>query len=369
MQILRTSEAHSNVFSSLRYSRLPLPATRYLLLAMTIRLTQADEEEQFQEAYEEELRFDSADKLDITWKYDARYAQGWRREINLREGIYLQIDQTRSTERVIVDRPEREWPDAILTFLLLGNEQYQKTSTLGETLLAMASGQYALNSSGLVPQITEYFDVQPWSSVVIEIHPSVLRSFATSPGGELPKQLQHLIRPISQEIDERHRKIQPVMATVLHQILRCPYQGMVKRAYLESKIIELTALVLDHEITIQQGGAKKGALKPEQMERVHYAKEILLHDINNPPSLGELAHQVGLNDFLLKQGFHQAFGTTVFGELRSHRLETAKQLLAEQNVNVSQVARQVGYASLPAFTTAFKRKFGLTPKAFQKACR
>ena len=85
---------------------------------MTIRLTQADEEEQFQEAYEEELRFDSADKLDITWKYDARYAQGWRREINLREGIYLQIDQTRSTERVIVDRPEREWPDAILTFLL-----------------------------------------------------------------------------------------------------------------------------------------------------------------------------------------------------------------------------------------------------------
>ncbi len=65
------------------------------------------------------------------------------------------------------------------------------------------------------------------------------------------------------------------MNTVLQQILHCPYQGMVKRAYLESKVIELIALVLDRERAIQQGETKKVFLKPEQIERVHYAKEIL----------------------------------------------------------------------------------------------
>ena len=187
--------------------------------------------------------------------------------------------------------------------------------------------------------------------------------------GELPKYLRHLVRPLSQEVYQRTGDAQPAMITVLQQILRCPYQGLIKRAYLESKVIELMALMLDHEVVIQQGKAKKNALKPEQIERIYYAREILLRDLNNPPSLEELARQAGLNDFLLKKGFRQAFGMTVFGELRSHRLDLAKQLLAEQDMTVSEVAQRVGYADLRAFARAFKHKFGTNPKEYQKACR
>ena len=159
------------------------------------------------------------------------------------------------------------------------------------------------------------------------------------------------------------------MNILLQQILQCPYQGIVKRAYLESKVIELIALVLDHEIVIQQGEAKKCSFKPEQLERIHYAKEILLQDLNNPPSLQELSRQAGLNNFMLKQGFRYCFGTSVFAVLRSHRLELAKQLLAQQDITVTEVAYRVGYTNVRSFARAFKRKFGLNPKEYQKALR
>ena len=43
---------------------------------MTIRLTEAQLEEQFQEVETEELQFDPGDKLDVTQKYASRSAQG-----------------------------------------------------------------------------------------------------------------------------------------------------------------------------------------------------------------------------------------------------------------------------------------------------
>lgn len=160
-----------------------------------------------------------------------------------------------------------------------------------------------------------------------------------------------------------------MMTSVLQQILNCPYQGMLKRMYLESKVVELMTLVLDHEVAIREGEVKINTLKPEQLERIYYAKEILLKDLTNPPTIEALARQVGVNDCLLKQGFRQAFGTTIFGELQAYRLETARQLLDVPQAKVSEVAQKVGYASGRAFSRAFRRKFGLGPKAYQKAHR
>lgn len=110
-------------------------------------------------------------------------------------------------------------------------------------------------------------------------------------------------------------------------------------------------------------------LNPDQLNRLYIAKDVLLKRADCPPSLMELARQVGLNDYLLKRGFRQVFGMTVFGYLQNYRLEKAKQLLAEQKLTVAGVARAVGYASLSSFTHAFQRKFGMNPKAYQQACR
>ncbi|MEM8780045.1 MAG: AraC family transcriptional regulator [Cyanobacteria bacterium P01_G01_bin.49] len=337
---------------------------------MTIRLTEDEFFGQFQEADEEQLQWDASDDLDVTYKFDARMAQGWWRDIWLREGIYLGINKAQHGDRTIVNYSEQEFNYVRCCFTLSGKLQESIVSKPDEILIPQIVGKYSLRSNGLNHQtVCDCSEKKPYFELNVSILPSILRSFAVSPEGELPQNLQHLVKTSEQPIYARSADIQPMMATLLQQILYCPYQGMVKRMYLESKVIELMGLVLDHEATIGQEELKTVSLKPDQIERIHYAKEILLQDLSNPPSLEKLAHQAGLNDFILKQGFRACFGTTVFGLLRSHRLEVAKQLLAQQNITVAEVAYRVGYASVPSFAKAFKRKFGLNPKQHQKACR
>jgi AraC-like DNA-binding protein len=102
-------------------------------------------------------------------------------------------------------------------------------------------------------------------------------------------------------------------------------------------------------------------LKSDDVARLYAASEILTQRANDPPSLLELARQVGLNDYKLKQGFLQVFGTTVFGFLHDYRLKRSQQLLISGEMSVTQVAHTVGYASLPSFSKAFRKKYGSSP--------
>ncbi|NEP19942.1 MAG: AraC family transcriptional regulator, partial [Leptolyngbya sp. SIO4C1] len=51
---------------------------------MTIKVTMDEFNNQFQEADEVQLQWDATDELDRIYKFDARFSQGWRREIQLR---------------------------------------------------------------------------------------------------------------------------------------------------------------------------------------------------------------------------------------------------------------------------------------------
>lgn len=106
-------------------------------------------------------------------------------------------------------------------------------------------------------------------------------------------------------------------------------------------------------------------LTPRDIERVREARRILVARLENPPSLHELARLVNLNDFKLKLGFRQAFGTTAYRYLKQVRLQTAHHLLSERQGSVTEVALSVGYRNLGDFGIAFKQRYGMSPKAFR----
>ena len=87
----------------------------------------------------------------------------------------------------------------------------------------------------------------------------------------------------------------------------------------------------------------------------------MIRNLENPPSLLELARQVGINKNKLNQNFRQVFGTSVFDYLRIRRLERSKELLKSKAKNVTEVAFEVGYAQQSNFTRAFKKHFGTNP--------
>ncbi|NJL38931.1 MAG: helix-turn-helix transcriptional regulator [Leptolyngbyaceae cyanobacterium RM2_2_4] len=182
---------------------------------------------------------------------------------------------------------------------------------------------------------------------------------------ELPRELWRSLEGSSVPLYFQKGSMTGAMRILTRQILCCPYQGLTKRLYLESKVLELLALSL-HQITEDtSSNHQKRLLKSSDLDRIHQASEVLLNNLECPPSLLQLAHQVGLNDYKLKVGFRQMFGTTVFGYLYQQRMQQAQELLMTGELSVATVAETMGYTSLSAFSAAFKRKFGVNPNSYK----
>ncbi|MEL7419867.1 MAG: AraC family transcriptional regulator [Cyanobacteria bacterium J06555_3] len=335
---------------------------------MTISLTWQEFLEQFQEA-DKELHFDPSDKLDLTLKHSGKLAQGWKRQIHLREGILVEIWKEKNCDRLVINTPE--WKELLRWhFILSGKQQNLYRSSLGETSFSFDAGRYISCGSGLNKRyIADCLDVEEFLEVEIVVQPEVLRSFVSDPSGELPKVFKHLVRSSDRECYKRLGKTSPMMNALLLQIINCSKKGLTKRMFLESKAIELMSLLLEEEATIQQGESEAVLLDLDYRDRIHYAQEILMKNLTDPPSLMELARKVGMCDYNLKRGFQDCFGASVYAYLRDRRMEKAKQLLLEPWMTVAEVGRTVGYDSHASFTAAFKKKFGMTPKAYRISLR
>jgi len=144
------------------------------------------------------------------------------------------------------------------------------------------------------------------------------------------------------------------------------YDGKLKEIYLESKLLELFHSTIEQLQETEDSTDKTIYLTSQDIERIKKAKNILLKDIANPPSLKELAYKSAINDFKLKKGFKKIYGNTVFGFLQEYRLQKAKELIKKNEININEAATLVGYKSISHFSKIFKEHFGVLPINIKK---
>jgi AraC family transcriptional regulator, transcriptional activator of the genes for pyochelin and ferripyochelin receptors len=318
-----------------------------------LTVSEADYDALWNEANTMPRAIDPSDPLDILWNLPTELGQGFRREIDWREGLNLAISDYQL--RGDLKRPFKDHEHPIqIGFLLLGKYRSRETEEVSAGMNWLCGSGLAIG--GLHEESTKRF-----AQVDIHLSPAIYESFLASADGEIPQSLQHLFRDLDQPYFYRHGVTTSEMQLALQQLLRCPFQGATKRMYLESKMLELLALMTEQE----QANRLVMPIQMDEVDRIHEARKILLQRINHPPSLIELARLVGLNDNALKRGFRRVFGTTVFGYLHDYRLEQAQQLLASGEMNVSEVAAVIGFESRSYFSIAFRKKFGMNPKEYQ----
>ncbi|MBV6622428.1 MAG: helix-turn-helix transcriptional regulator [Rivularia sp. (in: Bacteria)] len=286
-------------------------------------------------------------------------SHGYRHWYHLRPGISLLVDDYTLNENLVIETSQGQASTCLeLSFILLGKNSYEK-------VFAGQNALFLYEDSGE----RGWIELQAQEKLLkfdIHIEYSLFQSFITNQIDLLPVSLRDAIKNDDRrELDYLQiSRTTPRMQTVLRQILNCPYQGLTKQLYLEGKLLELMALRLeDTHSTVPLNS--NTTLKPEQIDSIYQAREIVINNFSNPPSLLALARQVNLNDCTLKKGFQQIFGTTVFGYLHDYRMERAKELLLEANA-VNKVARTVGYSSHSAFMSAFRKKFGVNPSVYSR---
>lgn len=82
----------------------------------------------------------------------------------------------------------------------------------------------------------------------------------------------------------------------------------------------------------------------------------------NLPHLKILAHNFGINEFKLKYGFKQLYGTTVFRFLKQERLKKGRLLIENTNLPIKTIAKMCGYTNGSHFSRDFRECFDLTPR-------
>lgn len=98
----------------------------------------------------------------------------------------------------------------------------------------------------------------------------------------------------------------------------------------------------------------------------HSARTHLLKALSTTLPMKELEKLTGTNSKHLNAAFKFCAGVTVYEYLREERMKEAKNLLEKTQFPVQDIAYQIGFKDSANFATAFKEKFGLTPREFRQ---
>lgn len=108
-------------------------------------------------------------------------------------------------------------------------------------------------------------------------------------------------------------------------------------------------------------------LRPADEALILRARDIIHQQYASPITLSYLCASVGTNEFKLKQGFRELFGTTAHRMLTHVRMQHAWVML-ETGHSVATTAYQTGFAYPSNFSAVFRQYFGMAPsRAFPKS--
>ncbi|MFG1297284.1 AraC family transcriptional regulator [Xanthobacter variabilis] len=159
------------------------------------------------------------------------------------------------------------------------------------------------------------------------------------------------------------------MIALAEQILAPPpYGPLLAGLYAESRAMELAVGALGLLDAGREGEAP-AALRPRERERMWAVHDFIEAHLQREMSLEEIAREAGMSINSLQRAFRGAFGSTVFEYVRRRKLEMARDGLAAEGLTVAQAAFVAGYGSAANFSTAFKRAFGVSPKAWREKGR
>ena len=150
------------------------------------------------------------------------------------------------------------------------------------------------------------------------------------------------------------------IAEVVGSMRQNPFTGIMRYLFLESKMMELFALQM-HQVQTFAGRKDDLRCSISDNEKLHAVRNYIESNYLEDFSLKDLTYRFNLNEFKLKKGYKQLFQTTVFGHVLQLRMQKAKTILEENEMNVSEAGFFIGYDNVSSFCAEFKKRFGYSP--------
>lgn len=163
-----------------------------------------------------------------------------------------------------------------------------------------------------------------------------------------------------------HSSLHLKMADLIKKLHKIKAKGMLRILKIEAKIYEILSLhIQQHNRLIEEDLLPENINKSE-LKIIRKVGNAILNNPSKQYSLKKLSSSSGLTQAKLQEGFKFLYNRTVTEYIRHLRLELAKDMLKNTDLNISQVVYSIGFSSRSYFSKIFKEKFGITPNHFKK---
>ncbi len=187
-------------------------------------------------------------------------------------------------------------------------------------------------------------------------------------GEELNKQLYNVF------LDTDHEKVFAYygsynlkIADVMAALQKVKAKGMIRVMQIEGLVYQILSMhMIQHNKEVLDKRPQTSLLKRELKTIRSFAKKIEKH-IAKDFSLEEISAETGLTQAKLQEGFKLLYNKTVTEYIRNARLEVARDLIANSELNISEVVYSIGFTSRSYFSKIFKEKFGISPSEFKSS--
>jgi AraC-like DNA-binding protein len=102
-------------------------------------------------------------------------------------------------------------------------------------------------------------------------------------------------------------------------------------------------------------------------EKVRWVKQYLDQHANSRITLKELAEKAGMSIPHLSAEFKRYCGESPINYLIGIRLQQARYLLLDRQLQITEIASRVGYDDIYHFSKLFKKRFGMSPRAMRNS--
>ena len=107
----------------------------------------------------------------------------------------------------------------------------------------------------------------------------------------------------------------------------------------------------------------KKVLTYGDIQKIRAAHNIIFDNPQNDfPSQKDFALQMGTNEFKLKYGFKELYGTTIHKFIIQERLRKAQIMIQYCDLSFKTISHKSGFKSQSHFSRIFKERFGYSPK-------
>lgn len=154
------------------------------------------------------------------------------------------------------------------------------------------------------------------------------------------------------------------VSQLIEEFRHADLEDLVQTVFLEAKTNEILTHQLQNYYEPSRKEKKQSILRQSTIEKIELSIDIIKNEMETGINVHTLAKRVGLNQNTLQSGFKNLFNKSVNGYIQNYRMDYAKKLIHETELNITEITYKIGINSRSYFSKLFKDHFGLSPSTY-----